>query len=93
MTDPDLDLSHEARPRDAVGVVESELKTLGVSPKAVLAFFYPLIASIGIAVGAWIHDGGTLDWAQVRIAAAGLVLSAIAALGAYVGKPGAITKG
>jgi len=92
MTDEPLDLSQEARPRGELGIVVSELRTLGLSPKAVLAFFYPLIASIGIAVGAWVHDGGTLDWSQVRIAAAGLVLSAVAALGAYVGKPGAITK-
>jgi hypothetical protein len=65
-----------------------DLKTIGLSPKAVLAFLYPLLGAIVVAVATWITDGGTLDWSQIRIAAGGLLLSGLALIGAYIGQPG-----
>lgn len=64
-----------------------ELKTLGISPKAVLAFLFPLVVALGVAVANWIVTG-SFDADSVRAALAGLVTSGLALLGAYVGKPG-----
>lgn len=63
--------------------------TIGLSPKAVLAFLFPLI---GAAVGAacdWIVSG-QFDVTTIRTALAGLGASGLAALGAYLGKPGEV---
>lgn len=66
-----------------------ELKTLGISDKAILAFFYPLIvALLGAAVN-WISTG-QFDGDTVKLAASGVILSGLSALGAYVGKPGTV---
>jgi len=62
-----------------------------LSPKAVLAFFYPLIGSVVLAGAVWISDGGPLDWAKIRVAVGGTLLSGLALLGAYIGKPTATT--
>lgn len=63
------------------------MKTIGISPKTTLAFFYPAISSVITAVGSWIVTGNFND-SELRVALAGLGASAIAALGAYIGKPG-----
>lgn len=57
------------------------------SPKAVLAFLFPLIAAIGVSVANWIATG-EFDANSVRLAAGGAVTACLAALGAYVGRPG-----
>ncbi len=62
-------------------------RTKGTSPKAVLAFCFPAIASIGGALTSYIVTGH-LDEEAVRVAAGGLVTSALAALGAWLGSPG-----
>ena len=62
-------------------------KTKGLSPKAVLAFCFPAIASIGGALGTYIVTGD-LDTEAIRVAAGGLVSSGLALLGAYLGAPG-----
>lgn len=61
--------------------------TNGISPKAILAFAFPFLATVATVAATWIA-GGEFDVEQIRIAAGGLILSAIALLGAYVGKPG-----
>jgi hypothetical protein len=63
------------------------MKTLGLSPKAVLAFCYPLIATVAASVGSWIVTGN-LSTSEIRVALAGLAASGLALLGAYVGRPG-----
>ena len=64
-------------------------RTNGLSPKAVLAFFYPAIGSVVSAVSSWIVTGNFND-SEIRVAVAGLGASGLALLGAYVGKPGDI---
>ena len=49
-------------------------RTKGISPKAILAFCFPAIASIGGAVTTWIVTGH-LDEEAIRVAAGGLVTS------------------
>jgi hypothetical protein len=65
--------------------------THGVSPKAVLAFLYPTIATLAAVLGSWIVTG---QWneAETRTAIAGLVASAVAALGAAVGRTGKVQQ-
>jgi hypothetical protein len=63
------------------------MQTLGISPKAVLAFLFPLVAAIGAAAANWIATGA-FDAGEVRAAAAAVVSAAIAGLGAYLGHPG-----
>lgn len=65
-------------------------KTSGISPKAVLAFLFPAVATAAGVLADWIVTGD-LDVATLRAAAAGVVLSAVAALGAYLGRPGTVT--
>lgn len=55
-------------------------------PKAVLAFFYPFIATI-VGVGVEWLSTGNFSRTEVVTAIAGLASSALALLGAYVGKP------
>ncbi len=61
--------------------------TIGLSPKAVLAFAFPLIASIGGALVSWIATGD-FNTAEIRTALGGLITSGLALLGAYIGQPG-----
>lgn len=65
------------------------MKTVGISPKAILAFCFPFI---GTAVGVLIDlvADGHWDGTTLRIGVAGLLASALAALGAYVGNPGSV---
>jgi uncharacterized membrane protein YhiD involved in acid resistance len=65
------------------------MKTIGMSPKAVLAFLFPFIASLAAAATDWIVSG-QLEVTTVRTAVAGLVASGLAFLGAYIGQPGAV---
>lgn len=67
----------------------AEAKTLGISPKAVLAFLFPLISATAVAVGNWISVG-SFDTDSVKAVLAGLVLSGVSALGAWLGKPGTV---
>ncbi len=65
-------------------------RTLGISPKAILAFCFPAIASVGGAVTTWIVTGD-LDTEALRVAGGGRVGSVLALLGAYLGAPGQTT--
>jgi hypothetical protein len=67
----------------------AELKTLGISPKAILAFLFPLVASVVAALVNWTVTGH-FDTDSVRLTLGGLGTSALAALGAYLGKPGIV---
>jgi hypothetical protein len=65
------------------------MKTIGLSPKAVLAFLFPLIAAIITSATSALATGH-FDTTQIVIAVTGLGSSAIALLGAYLGQPGEI---
>lgn len=66
-------------------------QTESLSPKAVLAFSFPFVASVGGALSQYVGTG-SLDMQSVRVAGAGLILSATAALGAWLGNPGRIKQ-
>lgn len=68
-------------------VPSSELATQGLSPKAILAFLFPFLSALAVSVISWIATGDFSD-NEIRTALGGLVASALAAVGAYVGKPG-----
>lgn len=53
--------------------------------KAILAFLFPFIATVGTALARWVVDG-TWNANDVRLAVGGLITSSLAALGAYLGK-------
>jgi hypothetical protein len=65
--------------------------THGLSPKAVLAFLFPAIATVAGVLIASIATGA-LDAGELRMALAGLASSALAALGAWIGQPGNVTQ-
>jgi hypothetical protein len=65
------------------------MKTLGISPKAILAFLFPLVAALATALASWIATGN-LSTIEIKTAAGGLIASGLALLGAYVGKPGRV---
>ncbi len=65
--------------------------TVGLSPKALLAFLLPLLAAVGGALSSWIVTGD-FNNAEIRTAAGGLVSSGLALLGAYVGQPGPVAS-
>lgn len=67
--------------------IVTALRTVGLSPKAVLAFLYPFLSSLGALAIAYIVTGD-FDAFAARMALGGLVASALAALGAWLGKPG-----
>jgi hypothetical protein len=69
--------------------VNKELQTLGISPKTVAAFVFPAIAAIGAAVVSWVSTGN-FSATEIRTAVGGVIAAAIAALGAYLGKPGPV---
>jgi hypothetical protein len=66
------------------------MKTLGLSPKAVLAFLFPVIAATATSLVAWIAGGEVFDVEPIKVALGGLVASGLAALGAFAGKPGIV---
>lgn len=65
--------------------------TEGFSPKTVLAFLYPTIATLAAVAGSWVVTG---QWneTETRTALAGLVASAVAAVGAYAGRTGKVQQ-
>ncbi len=63
--------------------------TLGLSPKAVLAFLFPVVSALLAAAGSWVVTGDFND-AEIRSAVGGLAAGATAMLGAYIGRPGNI---
>lgn len=65
--------------------------TIGLSPKAVLAFLLPLIAAFGGTVSTWITSG-TFNAAEIKTAVAGLIASGLALLGAYLAPPGEVAN-
>lgn len=65
---------------------QTKYRTLGISPKMVLAFLFPAISTIAGTFAYWIVSGD-LNVTELRAAGAGLLLSAVAALGAYIGRP------
>jgi hypothetical protein len=60
-----------------------------VSWKAVLAFVFPAIATTVAAGIGWLATGEFDVWA-LRVGLAGYATSALAAIGAYLGAPGAV---
>src|SRR4051794_58970 len=80
MTSPEIE--------DTMQIVQP-IGTVGFSPKAVLAFLFPLIAAIVAAAVDWIMSG-QFDTTTIRTAAAGLGASALALLGAWLGAPGSV---
>jgi hypothetical protein len=65
------------------------MRTLGVSQKAILAFFFPFLSTcVGVAIS-WAATG-QFNASEIRIGAAGLATSGLASLGAYLGQPGAV---
>lgn len=67
----------------------TRLETKGTSPKAILAFFYPLIAGVVAVIAEWVATG-TFDTLELRTTIASFLLSGLAGLGAYVGAPGEV---
>lgn len=63
--------------------------TKGISPKAILAFVFPAVATIGGVLVSWIATG-ELNESETRVALAGLAASVIAAAGAWVAGPGEV---
>lgn len=57
--------------------------------KAVLAFFYPFIATLAAVATTFVVEG-TFDATALRIGVAGLLASGLGALGAFVGQPGPV---
>jgi hypothetical protein len=68
------------------------IRTIGLSPKAVLAFLFPLVSTVCATVAVWVNSG-TFNAAELRTALAGTITSAAAALGAYLGHPGRVVDG
>lgn len=64
--------------------------THGISPKAILAFVFPAIATTLTVVIGWIATG-TFNASELRIGLAGWLTSALAALGAWLAPPGNVT--
>ena len=64
-----------------------KLTTIGVSPKAIGALVFPLVAAAGAAIASWIVSGEFND-SEIRAAASGVVLALVAFVGAYVRDPG-----
>jgi hypothetical protein len=64
-------------------------RTVGLSPKAVLAFCFPLVGAVIAAATDWIITG-QFEVTAIRIALAGLGTSGLPLLGAYVGRPGTV---
>jgi hypothetical protein len=64
---------------------------LNLSWKAILAFLFPLLSAVAVAVASWIVSG-ELNANEIRAALGGLILSGLALLGAYVGKPGQVVQ-
>jgi hypothetical protein len=63
--------------------------TVGLSPKAVLAFLFPFITAVSVSVISWVATGD-FNEAEIRTALGGLIGSGVAALGAYLGTPGSV---
>jgi len=66
-----------------------QVKTVGLSPKAVLAFLFPAIAAVVASAADWVVSG-QFEVTTIRTALAGLLASGLALLGAYVGRPGTV---
>jgi energy-converting hydrogenase Eha subunit A len=66
------------------------LTTVGLSPKAVAAFFAPVIVAVGAAVASWIVTGNFED-TEVRTALGGAVAGVLSFVGAYLAQPGNVT--
>lgn len=60
-----------------------------ISWKAILAFLFPFISALVATGVSWLQSG-EFNKAEIITSVAGLAASALAALGAYVGKPGAV---
>lgn len=64
------------------------VRTIRISPKAILAFVFPLVTAAAGSAVAWIVEGASFDGAPLKIAGAGVIASGVSALGAWLGKPG-----
>lgn len=65
--------------------------TKGISPKAVLAFVFPFLATCLGVLATWV-ESGEFNGQEIRTAAAGLIAAAVAWLGAYLGRPGDVVE-
>jgi hypothetical protein len=65
--------------------------TQGLSPKALLAFLFPLIAAVVTACTSALATGN-FDTKEIVVAVTGLGSSALALLGAYIGHPGNVVE-
>ena len=65
------------------------MKQIGISPKAILALVFPLIAAAGAALASWVASGN-FNATEIRTAASGVVLALVSFVGAYVGEPGRV---
>ena len=67
------------------------LRTRGISPKAVLAFCFPFVTTVAGVTSSWVVTGN-FNGTELRLGVAGLIASSLAALGAYVGRPGTVVR-
>lgn len=64
------------------------MKTLGISPKAFLAAVFPALSTL---VGVLVNGAFSgFDETELKGAVVGLVLAALAFIGAYLGNPGVV---
>jgi energy-converting hydrogenase Eha subunit A len=67
------------------------LETVGLSPKAIAAFFAPVVIAVGAAAASWIVTGN-FDDTEVRTALGGAVAGVLSFVGAYLAQPGNVTR-
>jgi hypothetical protein len=65
------------------------MKTVGLSPKAILAAVYPTLGGLVAILVQWIATG-TLDRAELATAVGAVLAALLAFAGAYRGKPGEV---
>jgi hypothetical protein len=61
--------------------------TQGISPKAILALVFPVLAAAVAAAASWVSTGDFND-AEIRTAISGALLGLVSFAGAYLGRPG-----
>lgn len=65
--------------------------TVGVSPKTRLAAILPSVSTLATVLISWLVSG-ELGQSELKAALIGLVASALATLGAYLGDPGVVVN-
>ncbi len=82
-------LAYETGLRKGKPMNTKTLRTHGISPKAILAFTYPVIAAAIASVGSWVVTGD-FNANEIRVAVGELAGGSISLIGAIVGRPGDI---